>query len=154
ALGRHAGAARRHRRGGRQARSGRARGGDHPAARRSAARRAPRRRRPHPRPRAVRHDSLRRRDARLVARPVPRARLMLAPLKKLARAALGQSSPLVLARLASAALTFGLPLALVRLLDPEAFGRYKQFFLAAQTVLLVGQLGLTQSLYYFLPRGG
>jgi O-antigen/teichoic acid export membrane protein len=42
----------------------------------------------------------------------------------------------------------------VRLLEPEAFGRYKQFFLVAQTVLLVGQLGLTQSLFYFLPRGG
>jgi O-antigen/teichoic acid export membrane protein len=59
----------------------------------------------------------------------------------------------VLSRVASAALTFGLPLALVRLLDPHAFGTYKQFFLVAQTLLLVGQLGLTQSLYYFLPRG-
>jgi O-antigen/teichoic acid export membrane protein len=66
----------------------------------------------------------------------------------------GNASPLVLARLASAVLTFGLPLALVRLLDPTAFGSYKQFFLVGQTVLLVGQLGLTQSLFYFLPRGG
>src|SRR5205823_9288521 len=35
-----------------------------------------------------------------------------------------------------------------------AFGTYKQFFLVSGTLLLVGQLGLTQSLYYFLPRGG
>ena len=60
----------------------------------------------------------------------------------------------MIARLCSAALTFGLPLVLVRLLEPDAFGTYKQFFLVWQTLLLVGQLGLTQSLYYFLPRGG
>src|SRR2546429_9819030 len=67
--------------------------------------------------------------------------------------AFGRSGPLVLSRFASAALTFGLPLILVRLLDPHSFGTYKQFFLVAQTLVLVGQLGLTQSLYYFLPRG-
>ena len=43
---------------------------------------------------------------------------------------------------------------LARLLTPEAFGTYKQFFLIAATLQLTGQLGLTQSLYYFLPRGG
>src|SRR3954468_16924466 len=75
-------------------------------------------------------------------------------LRSLAVGALGASSPLVLARLLSAALTFGLPLALVRLLEPEAFGTYKQFFLVVTTILLIGQFGLTQSLYYFLPRGG
>jgi O-antigen/teichoic acid export membrane protein len=75
-------------------------------------------------------------------------------LGRLLAAALGASGPLVLSRVLSAALTFGLPLALVRLLEPAAFGNYKQFFLVAQTLLLVGQLGLTQSLYYFLPRGG
>jgi O-antigen/teichoic acid export membrane protein len=75
-------------------------------------------------------------------------------LRRIVGAALGRSSPLVLARLSSAALTFALPLVLVRLLAPAAFGTYKQFFLVAQTLLLVGQLGLTQSLYYFLPRGG
>lgn len=68
--------------------------------------------------------------------------------------AFGRSGPLVLSRVASAALTFGLPLVLVRLLDPHAFGTYKQFFLVAQTLLLVCQLGLTHSLYFFLPRGG
>jgi O-antigen/teichoic acid export membrane protein len=71
----------------------------------------------------------------------------------LLRACLGSASPLVLARLLSAAFTFGLPLCLARLLDPAAFGTYKQFFLVASTVLLVGQFGITQSLYFFLPRG-
>jgi O-antigen/teichoic acid export membrane protein len=67
---------------------------------------------------------------------------------------LGAGSPLVAGRLVSAALTFALPLVLARLLAPEQFGTYKQFFLIAQTLQLTGQLGLTQSLYYFLPRGG
>jgi O-antigen/teichoic acid export membrane protein len=79
---------------------------------------------------------------------------MIDLLKKLWARALGRSGPLVLSRLSSAALTFALPLMLVRLLSPDAFGVYKQFFLLAQTLLLVGQIGLTQSLYYFLPRGG
>jgi O-antigen/teichoic acid export membrane protein len=74
--------------------------------------------------------------------------------RALARGLLGASSPLVAGRLVSAALTFALPLVLARLLTPEAFGTYKQFFLIISTVLLTGQLGLTQSLYYFLPRGG
>ncbi|HEY2029865.1 MAG TPA: lipopolysaccharide biosynthesis protein [Myxococcales bacterium] len=65
----------------------------------------------------------------------------------------GRSGPLLLSRVASAVLTFALPLVLVRLLDRHSFGTYKQFFLVTQTLLLVGQLGLTQSLYYFLPRG-
>jgi O-antigen/teichoic acid export membrane protein len=71
-----------------------------------------------------------------------------------ARGVLGASSPLVAGRLVSAALTFALPLVLARLLSPAAFGTYKQFFLIVSTVLLTGQLGLTQSLFYFLPRGG
>src|SRR4051812_32574493 len=64
----------------------------------------------------------------------------------------GRSGSLVLSRILSAAITFGLPLALVRLVDPTGYGTYKQFFLVSNTVLLVGQVGLTQSLYYFLPR--
>ncbi|HEX6836010.1 MAG TPA: lipopolysaccharide biosynthesis protein [Polyangia bacterium] len=53
----------------------------------------------------------------------------------------------------SAVLTFALPLILARLLTPTSFGTYKQFFLIASTIQLTAQLGLTQSLYYFLPRG-
>jgi O-antigen/teichoic acid export membrane protein len=70
-------------------------------------------------------------------------------LDKIAR----QASPLVLGRIASVALTFVLPLWLARVLDPAGFGTYKQLFLVAQTVLLICQIGLTQSLYYFLPGG-
>ena len=67
---------------------------------------------------------------------------------------LGASSPLVAGRLVSAALTFALPLVLARMLTPDEFGTYKQFFLIASTLQLTGQLGLTQSLLYFMPRGG
>ena len=74
--------------------------------------------------------------------------------RAIAARVLGAGSPLVAGRLVSAALTFALPLVLARLLTPEAFGTYKQFFLIASTLQLTGQLGLTQSLYYFLPRGG
>ncbi|GAC1324669.1 MAG: hypothetical protein NVSMB2_22890 [Chloroflexota bacterium] len=75
-------------------------------------------------------------------------------LRKFADAVLGESSPLLLSRVVSALVTVWLPLALVRVLAPDVFGGYKQFFLIAQTALLVGQIGITQSLYYFLPRGG
>ena len=71
---------------------------------------------------------------------------------ELATRLFGRSGSLVLSRVLSAAITFGLPLALVRLVDPTGFGTYKQFFLVSNTALLVGQLGLTQSLFYFLPR--
>jgi O-antigen/teichoic acid export membrane protein len=71
---------------------------------------------------------------------------------RVGRRLLGASTPLVLARLTSALLTFGLPLLLARVLTPAAYGTYKQFFLVALTVLYVMQLGIAQSLYYFLPR--
>lgn len=74
-------------------------------------------------------------------------------LRKFADGVLGESSPLFLSRLLSAGVTLWLPLVLVRLLTADAFGGYKQFFLVAQTALLIGQLGITQSLFYFLPRG-
>src|SRR6201985_3614168 len=81
-------------------------------------------------------------------------RQLFSRLTALVRGALGQSAPLVCSRVLSAALTFALPLVLARLLAPEAFGTYKQFFLIIATLQLTGQLGLTQSLYYFMPRGG
>jgi O-antigen/teichoic acid export membrane protein len=79
-----------------------------------------------------------------------RLRLLLGRLDGL----LGQASPLVAGRVLAAALTFAVPLVLTRTLSRAAFGTYKQFFLIVSTVSLIGQLGLTQSLYYFLPRGG
>jgi O-antigen/teichoic acid export membrane protein len=66
----------------------------------------------------------------------------------------GRSGPLVLSRVTSFAVGLGLPLVLVRLLEPAQYGAYKQFFLVGMTVLLIGQIGMTQSLFYFVPRGG
>jgi O-antigen/teichoic acid export membrane protein len=79
---------------------------------------------------------------------------MIARLRALVARVLGASGPLVGGRVVSAALTFALPLVLARLLTPEEFGTYKQFFLIASTLQMTCQLGLTQSLLYFLPRGG
>jgi O-antigen/teichoic acid export membrane protein len=79
---------------------------------------------------------------------------MIARLQALFVRVLGAGSPLVAGRLVSAALTFALPLMLARLLTPDEFGTYKQFFLIASTLQMTGQLGLTQSLLYFMPRGG
>ena len=46
---------------------------------------------------------------------------------------------------------FLIPLVLVRILDQAEFGTYKQLFLIAATLYGVGQLGMAESLYYFLP---
>jgi O-antigen/teichoic acid export membrane protein len=66
----------------------------------------------------------------------------------------GRSGPLILSRFTSFVVGIGLPLVLVRLLEPAQYGAYKQFFLVGMTVLLIGQIGMTQSLFYFVPRGG
>lgn len=49
-------------------------------------------------------------------------------------------------------LTFSIPLVLARILTPEDYGVYKQFFLVQGTVLSVLSLGLPAALFYFLPR--
>jgi O-antigen/teichoic acid export membrane protein len=49
------------------------------------------------------------------------------------------------------AVTFAIPLVLVRVLDQRAFGTYKYLFMIAST-LNVLQLGMAESLYYFVPR--
>jgi O-antigen/teichoic acid export membrane protein len=58
----------------------------------------------------------------------------------------------MLARLTGAALTFAVPLVLARVLVPASYGTFKQGWLLSQTLQLVLPLGLTQSLYYFVPR--
>jgi O-antigen/teichoic acid export membrane protein len=68
------------------------------------------------------------------------------------RSLLRLATPLMVGRGISAVLTFSIPIVLARVLDPASYGTYKQFFLLAATVYLVGQVGLTASLYYFLPR--
>lgn len=54
--------------------------------------------------------------------------------------------------------TFIVPLVLVRVFDQSEFGTYKQIFLIYSTLYGVAQLGMAESLFYFLPlapyRGG
>lgn len=49
------------------------------------------------------------------------------------------------------AVLFLLPLILVRVFDQQEFGTYKQVFLLYGTVLNVAQIGMSESLFYFLP---
>ena len=53
---------------------------------------------------------------------------------------------------AAAVLGIALPLILTRLLPQAEFGTYKQIWLVVTTAYFMLQLGLAQSLYYFLPR--
>ena len=69
-----------------------------------------------------------------------------------AKGILGQAGPLMLGRGAATVLSFALPLILTRLLPQTEFGTYKQVWLVVTTAYFMLQLGLAQSLYYFLPR--
>src|SRR5207248_3255404 len=55
-------------------------------------------------------------------------------------------------RAGAAVVGFALPLILTRLLPQAEFGTYKQVWLVVTTAYFMLQLGLAQSLYYFLPR--
>jgi O-antigen/teichoic acid export membrane protein len=55
-------------------------------------------------------------------------------------------------RAAAFAVTFLVPLALVRVFDPTEFGTYKHLFLVFSTVYAIGQIGMAESLFYFVPR--
>ena len=48
--------------------------------------------------------------------------------------------------------TFAVPLVLVRVFDQATFGTYKQLFLIYATLYGLAQLGVAESLYYFVPR--
>jgi len=56
------------------------------------------------------------------------------------------------------AVTFATPLVLVRIFDQAEFGIYKQLFVVYATFAAIAQLGMAESLLYFLPsaphRGG
>src|SRR5512138_2493497 len=65
---------------------------------------------------------------------------------------LGQAGPLMLGRGGATVLGFALPLILTRLLPQADFGTYKQVWLIVSTAYFMLQLGLSQSLYYFVPR--
>lgn len=48
--------------------------------------------------------------------------------------------------------TFMIPLVLARVFDQAQFGTYKQLLLVYSTLYAVAPLGMSESLYYFLPR--
>jgi len=48
---------------------------------------------------------------------------------------------------------FCIPVVLARIFDQTEFGTYKQIFLIAATLYTIGQLGMAESLLYFLPLG-
>jgi O-antigen/teichoic acid export membrane protein len=47
---------------------------------------------------------------------------------------------------------FALPMVLVRVFSQAEFGTYKQFFLVYSTLFGLAQLGMAESLFYFLPH--
>ena len=59
---------------------------------------------------------------------------------------------IIAGRIAGFAATFVTPLILVRIFDLETFGTYKQWFLLYITLLTITQIGMSESLLYFLPR--
>ena len=61
---------------------------------------------------------------------------------------------LVIGRSLGLATTFAIGIIFARLFDPADFGTYKQFFLVFATLYGVAQLGMAESLYYFVPRRG
>ncbi len=65
---------------------------------------------------------------------------------------LRRAGPLMLARLAIAGVTFATPLVLARALLPASYGTFKLAWLWCTTLGLVLPMGLTPSLYYFVPR--
>jgi O-antigen/teichoic acid export membrane protein len=54
-------------------------------------------------------------------------------------------------RLAGLLVAFCIPVVLARVLDQGAFGTYKQLFLVYATLYGIAQLGMAESLFYFLP---
>jgi O-antigen/teichoic acid export membrane protein len=65
---------------------------------------------------------------------------------------LSRARPLLVARLAGAIVTIAVPMVLARVLVPASYGTFKQAWLVASTLFLVLPMGITQSLYYFVPR--
>jgi O-antigen/teichoic acid export membrane protein len=59
---------------------------------------------------------------------------------------------LMVGRLFGFAATFFVPIVLVRVFAPEVFGTYKQLFLVFTTLFALAQMGMAESLFYFLTR--
>jgi O-antigen/teichoic acid export membrane protein len=64
----------------------------------------------------------------------------------------GPAQWLVLGRGVGFLATFLVPLVLVRVFDQATFGTYKQLFLIYATLYGLAQVGVAESLYYFVPR--
>src|SRR5882724_8098136 len=61
------------------------------------------------------------------------------------------AAALMTGRLVGVLLSFCIPVALVRVFDPGAFGAYKQLFLLYGTLFGIAQVGMAESLFYFVP---
>src|ERR687898_587464 len=61
---------------------------------------------------------------------------------------------IILGRMIGFIVAFAIPIVLVRLFDLQTFGTYKQWFLLYITILTITQIGMSESLLYFLPRAG
>lgn len=59
---------------------------------------------------------------------------------------------LVIGRAIGMAASFAIGIILARIFTPAEFGTYKQFFLVYATLFGLAQLGMAESLYYFVPR--
>jgi O-antigen/teichoic acid export membrane protein len=59
---------------------------------------------------------------------------------------------LVAGRTAGFAVSFAIPVVLARVFDRAAFGTYKQLFLIYATLYGLAQVGIAESLYFFIPR--
>ena len=59
---------------------------------------------------------------------------------------------IIAGRIAGFLAAFITPLVLVRIFDLDTFGTYKQWFLLYFTLLIITQIGMSESLLYFLPR--
>jgi O-antigen/teichoic acid export membrane protein len=65
---------------------------------------------------------------------------------------LGRAGPLIAARLVSGLVTLSIPLVLARTMPIAEYGTYKQLFLLSFTASAILPFGLSQSLYFFVPR--
>jgi O-antigen/teichoic acid export membrane protein len=63
----------------------------------------------------------------------------------------GPAMLLMAGRTLGFAAAFCIPVVLARIFDQTEFGTYKQLFLIAGTLYCIGQLGMAESLLYFLP---
>ncbi|HZE89483.1 MAG TPA: oligosaccharide flippase family protein, partial [Verrucomicrobiae bacterium] len=65
---------------------------------------------------------------------------------------LGPTLVLTAGRALAFGATFCIPIVLARSLDVAEFGTYKQVFLIFTTVYLMAQMGMAESLFYFIPH--